>query len=214
MLPPFSLLGPPRLFGPPIRQWATTVRAPHVCVNTHTVMQCSQPFLVCYMNNRSAVGVMAHNTQHNKASLHLVKRIRLRRVLWRLWYFNNETRRGGYLGRGWEGIGGKDLWLWLPEVREPRHGGERDCSPRLSPAGAPLPAARCPLSRRPGSVAPAGDNRGQQSQAIIPSSSMSRFSLLSDWCESGWTRDRRTRRSCLRSEYRLEEHTDFGLDNI
>ena len=45
----------------------------------------------------------------------------------------------------------KELWLWLPEVHEPRHGGERDCCPRFSSTGAPLPAAeapppgRCPL---------------------------------------------------------------------
>ena len=32
-------------------------------------------YTLCYLDNRSAVGVMAHNTQHNKASLHLVKRI-------------------------------------------------------------------------------------------------------------------------------------------
>ena len=28
---------------------------------------------------------------------------------------------GGYLSHGWEGIGGKELWLWLPEVHELRH---------------------------------------------------------------------------------------------
>ena len=34
-------------------------------------------------------------------------------------------------------FGGKEVWLWLPEVHEPRHGGERHW-PWLSPAGAPL----------------------------------------------------------------------------
>ena len=32
-------------------------------------------------------------------------------------YFHNENRSGGYLGQGWEGNGGKDLWLWLSEVQ-------------------------------------------------------------------------------------------------
>ena len=30
---------------------------------------------------------------------------RERRLLWRLWYFHNETRSWGYLSHGWEGIG-------------------------------------------------------------------------------------------------------------
>ena len=60
---------------------------------------------------------------------------RLRPVLWPLWYFHNETCSGGYLGHGWEGIRGKELWLWLPEAQ--------DCpSPELQPrstaTGAPL----------------------------------------------------------------------------
>ena len=99
----------------------------------------------------------------------------------RFWYFHNETCSGRYLRHVWEGIGGKELWLWFPEVHEPRHGGERDCCPQISPAWAPLPAAegppcrRCPLQeavvpkRWPlprrwslGSEAPAGDNRAQQ----------------------------------------------------
>ena len=58
-------------------------------------------------------------------------------------------------------LGGKEHWLWLPEVHEPRHGGERDCCPRLSPAGAPLPAARTvaavvPRQRAAGALGPHG----------------------------------------------------------
>ena len=54
-------------------------------------------------------------------------------VLWRIkrniitqaWV---KTRSGGILGHGGDGIGGKELWLCLPEVQsEPRRGGERDC---------------------------------------------------------------------------------------
>ena len=61
-------------------------------------------------------------------------------------YFHNETHGGGYLCHGWEGIGGKALWLWLPEVQiEPRHGGERDCCLPPKPccrvaAGQPWPS--------------------------------------------------------------------------
>ena len=73
---------------------------------------------------------MAHNTQHNSVKLAFGEKTRLRWVLWRLWY-HNETIVG-HLSHGWEGIGGKGLWLWHPEVHEPRHGGERDCCPRLS----------------------------------------------------------------------------------
>ena len=91
MLPPLSLLCPPREVGPPMRRWATTVRAPHVCVcvNTHTVVRKCCTSLLYYLDNRSAVG----------------EKTIMRRVLWHLWYFHNKTRSGGYLGHGWEGIG-------------------------------------------------------------------------------------------------------------
>ena len=60
------------------------------------------------------------------------------------------------------------------EVHEPRHGGEKDCCPRLSPAGAPLPRRWCLGAARCHGRAAKGDNRG----ATNPFSSMSRFSLL------------------------------------
>ena len=162
------------------------------------------------LDNRSAVGVMAHNTWDS-----------------RLWFTHNETRSGGYLSYGGEGIGGKELWLWLPEVHEPRHGGERDCCPRLSPAWAPLPAAegppprdhrrgnpllgaarcrrrwclsadRCPLPRRwwsLGSEAPAGDNRGQQFLSP-PCRGSVYFRLI--WT---WKNQRRLRTRCSRLRF-------------
>ena len=90
-------------------------------------------------------------------------------VLWRLWYFHNETRSGGYLSHGWEGIGVNELWLCHPEVHEPRNEGEKDCYQRLSlgrqEPNCPPPAA--------GSGAPAGDNR--KPNPNNPFSSMSRF---------------------------------------
>ena len=39
--------------------------------------------LPCYLDNRSAVGVMVHNTSDS-----------------RFWYFHNKTRSGGYLSHG------------------------------------------------------------------------------------------------------------------
>jgi hypothetical protein len=84
-----------------------------VCVWIHTLC-CT---LLWYLDNSSAVGVMAHNTLGSLTSL----------------VFPQGNSQWGYLSRGWEGIGGKQLWLSLPEVHEPRHGGERDCCPRLSP---------------------------------------------------------------------------------
>ena len=51
---------------------------------------------------------------------------RLRRVLRSLWFFHFHINL---------------------KYTEPRHGGERDCWPRLSPAGAPLPAVDAPPPR-------------------------------------------------------------------
>ena len=93
MLPPLSLLYPPREFGTPMRQWATTVRVPRVCENTLYRKCCT---VVCYLDNCSAVGVMAH------------------KVLWHLWCFHNETCIGGYLSHGREGIGGKGTLALTP----------------------------------------------------------------------------------------------------
>ena len=43
------------------------------------------------------------------------ERSRVRRVLWRLRCFNNETRSGGHLGQGWEGIGGNGTLALTPK---------------------------------------------------------------------------------------------------
>jgi hypothetical protein len=41
-------------------------------------------------------------------------------------YFHNETRSGGYLDHGWEGIWGKELWLWFQiDFRAPPPGGNQ-----------------------------------------------------------------------------------------
>ena len=61
--------------------------------------------------------------------------------------FPQRDHSWGYLSQGLEGIGGKELWLCLPEVHELRHGGENDCGPRLSPSVARLPASAVKLHR-------------------------------------------------------------------
>ena len=60
MLPPLSLLCQPREFGPPMRY----DRASPTCVNTHTVLRKCCTSLLYYLDNHSAVGVMAKNTLH------------------------------------------------------------------------------------------------------------------------------------------------------
>ena len=136
MLPPLSLLCPPREFGPPMKQLTRTVQAPHV-------WEC------CYLDNRSAVGVMAQNTQHNNTSFHKLlfgEKTRLHQVLWGLWYFHDKTN-GGYLSHGWEGIGNCDM--------EEKGIVVRHCFPGFS-AGAPLPVAQSCLLPEPAGSSAAG----------------------------------------------------------
>ena len=52
------------------------------------------------------------------------------------WYRGHKLLRATpstLIRHGWEGIGGKELWLWHPEVHELRHGGQRDCCPHPPP---------------------------------------------------------------------------------
>ena len=110
-LPSLSLLCPPCEFGPPMRQWATTGGAPHVCVDTHTSGANVVHFFVIWL---SVLLLGLWRITHNTITQACVKlpfgeKTRLRRVLWRLWYFNNKTRSGGYLGHGWEGIGERNF---------------------------------------------------------------------------------------------------------
>ena len=118
----------------------------------------------------------------------------------RLWYFYNETRIGGYLSQGWEWIGGKELWLWLPQEHEPRHGGERDCWRRMSPAWDPLRdhrrRRRCLSAARQRSLSP-------------PCRGSVYFTLMWTWKNQ---ERRRTQRGRLR--FIISDHTSFGGYNI
>ena len=113
---------------------------------------------------------MAHTTQHKNACVKLpfCEKTRLRRVLWRLLYFHNETRSGGYLGHGCEGIGNRD--------REEK--GIVACCPlaaahcRGTTAGGGAPRQWCPSSGQR-----AAGLRWETIVATIPFSSIACFSL-------------------------------------
>ena len=117
--------------------------------------------LLCYLDNCSAVGVMAHNTLGSLTSL----------------VFPQWDSKWGlsqpWLKRNWgkETLALTPLSTWTATWR--RKG--------LSPAGPPLPASCCqprgPTAWAVGSGAPAGDDRGQTSWKWC------------DWFESGRTRD-------------------------
>ena len=82
-------------------------------------------------------------------------------------YFHNETRCGGYLGHGWEeGIGAKELWLWLPE--------NQDWTATWRSWGTSTGA---PPPRESTAAAPQRGSGWRQSRAPIPFSSMSRLNL-------------------------------------
>ena len=110
-------------------------------MNTHTVTRVWCCTLLCYSDNRSAVGVKVHNKQHNNASL--------RKCIWRKDVFSIFTMRL-IVGVIWamveKELGERNLGFDSLKSRLNRDMEEKgivahDCFPGLSPAGALLPAA-------------------------------------------------------------------------